>query len=118
LKKNKPVRVGSREYANLAFDVLFRFLCTSVSFQLSQFVIADSVESLTFRPETFSKSLNLIVKMSAYDSVVVGRLKLKGKALDVKAGGIKKKKKRDKRYHHLSESNSGEHSTLFSFKVM
>ncbi|XP_010912529.1 uncharacterized protein [Elaeis guineensis] len=31
--------------------------------------------------------------MSAYENVVSGKLKLKGKALDVKTGGIKKKKK-------------------------
>ncbi|KAH7684045.1 Protein FAM32A protein [Dioscorea alata] len=35
--------------------------------------------------------------MSAYDNVVGGKLKLKGKALDVKAGGIKKKKKQKHR---------------------
>ncbi|CAK8574553.1 unnamed protein product [Lathyrus sativus] len=34
--------------------------------------------------------------MSAYENVVGGKLKLKGKALDV-AGGIKKKKKKNKR---------------------
>lgn len=31
----------------------------------------------------------------SYSNVVGGKLKLKGKALDVKAGGVKKKKKRD-----------------------
>ncbi|XP_019176584.1 PREDICTED: protein FAM32A-like isoform X2 [Ipomoea nil] len=30
--------------------------------------------------------------MSAYENVVVGKLKLKGKALDVKSGGARKKK--------------------------
>ncbi|XWS16610.1 hypothetical protein CRYUN_Cryun34aG0104500 [Craigia yunnanensis] len=39
--------------------------------------------------------------MSAYENVVGGKLKLKGKALDVKAGGIKKKKKHKK--HHQDE---------------
>ncbi|ESW07850.1 hypothetical protein PHAVU_010G163800 [Phaseolus vulgaris] len=34
--------------------------------------------------------------MSSYDNVVGGKLKLKGKALDV-AGGVKKKKKKNKR---------------------
>ena len=34
--------------------------------------------------------------MSAYETIVGGKLKLKGKALDV-AGGIKKKKKKNKR---------------------
>ncbi|XP_027344589.1 protein FAM32A-like isoform X1 [Abrus precatorius] len=34
--------------------------------------------------------------MSGYDNVVGGKLKLKGKALDV-AGGVKKKKKKNKR---------------------
>jgi protein FAM32A len=32
--------------------------------------------------------------MSKYQNVVGGRLKLKGKALDVKEGGVKKKKKK------------------------
>ncbi|OMO76080.1 hypothetical protein CCACVL1_15930 [Corchorus capsularis] len=36
--------------------------------------------------------------MSAYENVVGGKLKLKGKALDVKAGGIKKKKKKSKKH--------------------
>ncbi|TKY74647.1 FAM32A protein [Spatholobus suberectus] len=45
--------------------------------------------------------------MSPYDSVVAGKLKLKGKALDVKVCGIKRKKERDKRYHHLSQTSSG-----------
>lgn len=36
--------------------------------------------------------------MSAYGNVVGGKLKLKGKALDVKSGGIKKKKKEQKHY--------------------
>lgn len=35
-------------------------------------------------------------EMSSYDNVVGGKLKLKGKALDV-AGGVKKKKKKNKR---------------------
>lgn len=34
--------------------------------------------------------------MSGYENVVVGKLKLKGKALDVKSGGVKKKKKHSK----------------------
>ncbi|CAN0839835.1 Protein FAM32A-like [Linum grandiflorum] len=34
--------------------------------------------------------------MSAFENVVGGKLKLKGKALDVKAGGTKKKKKQKK----------------------
>ncbi|KAI3914434.1 hypothetical protein MKW92_042260 [Papaver armeniacum] len=37
--------------------------------------------------------------MSEYENVVVGKLKLKGKALDVKNGGLKKKKKQKKVYH-------------------
>lgn len=32
--------------------------------------------------------------MSSYENVIGGKLKLKGKALDVKAGGMKKKKKK------------------------
>lgn len=34
--------------------------------------------------------------MSSYENVVGGKLKLKGKALDVKTGGMKKKKKTKK----------------------
>ncbi|XP_041007021.1 protein FAM32A-like [Juglans microcarpa x Juglans regia] len=41
--------------------------------------------------------------MSGYENVVGGKLKLKGKALDVKAGGVKKKKKNKKHQDQLSE---------------
>lgn len=47
--------------------------------------------------------------MSAYDNVVGGRLKLKGKALDVKAGGMKKKKKKVKKdYDQISQVTENE----------
>ncbi|XP_021720305.1 protein FAM32A-like [Chenopodium quinoa] len=46
--------------------------------------------------------------MSAYDNVIVGKLKLKGKALDVKTGGIKKKKKQKKLYDEVSETKEDE----------
>ena len=36
-------------------------------------------------------------EMSEYQNVVGGRLKLKGKPLDVKEGGVKKKKKKHRR---------------------
>ncbi|XP_042052270.1 protein FAM32A-like isoform X2 [Salvia splendens] len=36
-------------------------------------------------------------EMSGYENVIGGKLKLKGKALDVKAGGVKKKKKKQKK---------------------
>ncbi|KAH6776835.1 7-dehydrocholesterol reductase-like protein [Perilla frutescens var. hirtella] len=52
--------------------------------------------------------------MSEYENVVGGKLKLKGKALDVKAGGVKKKKKHKKQYEEISqavESESAELST-------
>ncbi|CAM8940814.1 unnamed protein product [Rhodiola kirilowii] len=39
--------------------------------------------------------------MSSYENVVGGKLKLKGKPLDVKAGGAKKKKKHKK---HISQN--------------
>lgn len=44
--------------------------------------------------------------MSAYENVIGGRLKLKGKALDVKAGGIIKKKKnlRYKKHRYQDQS--------------
>ncbi|XP_024181793.1 protein FAM32A-like isoform X1 [Rosa chinensis] len=41
-------------------------------------------------------------KMSSYENVVGGKLKLKGKALDVKAAGIKKKKKHKKHQDQIS----------------
>ena len=41
--------------------------------------------------------------MSSYDNVIGGKLKLKGKALDVKAGGLKKNKKHKKQYDRSSE---------------
>ena len=53
--------------------------------------------------------------MSAYDNVIGGKLKLKGKALDVKAGGVNKKKKKQKKHeeqalkiteHELIEGNT------------
>ncbi|EES04349.1 hypothetical protein BDA96_04G010200 [Sorghum bicolor] len=47
--------------------------------------------------------------MSEYQNVVGGRLKLKGKALDVKEGGVKKKKKKK---HQLEESSQIEHDEL------
>jgi FAM32A len=40
--------------------------------------------------------------MSSYQNVVGGKMKLKGKALDVKSGGIKKKKKQK---HNRSEED-------------
>ncbi|KAL5726094.1 hypothetical protein ACHQM5_009164 [Ranunculus cassubicifolius] len=49
--------------------------------------------------------------MSAYDNVVVGKLKLKGKALDVKAGGLKKKKKHKKQYDRISDVIENDLST-------
>uniref|UniRef100_A0A0D9VKI4 Protein FAM32A-like n=1 Tax=Leersia perrieri TaxID=77586 RepID=A0A0D9VKI4_9ORYZ len=45
--------------------------------------------------------------MSEYQNVVGGRLKLKGKALDVKEGGVKKKKKKHRR-EESSEVGHGE----------
>ncbi|KAB1207402.1 Protein FAM32A-like [Morella rubra] len=41
--------------------------------------------------------------MSGYENVVAGKLKLKGKALDVKAGGVKKKKKNKKHQDQISK---------------
>ncbi|KAG2725836.1 hypothetical protein I3843_01G083000 [Carya illinoinensis] len=46
--------------------------------------------------------------MSGYENVVGGKLKLKGKALDVKAGGVKKKKKNKKHQDQLSEVTENE----------
>ena len=41
--------------------------------------------------------LGVSSEMSEYQNVVGGRLKLKGKPLDVKEGGVKKKKKKHRR---------------------
>ncbi|KZV27528.1 hypothetical protein F511_04579 [Dorcoceras hygrometricum] len=46
--------------------------------------------------------------MSGYDNVVTGKLKLKGKALDVKATGIKKKKKQKKDYEQIPQAVENE----------
>jgi len=46
--------------------------------------------------------------MSEYQNVVGGRLKLKGKALDVKEGGVKKKKKKKQHHEESSEAGHGE----------
>lgn len=47
--------------------------------------------------------------MSSYDNVVGGKLKLKGKALDVKVGGVKKKKKPKKNQDQISLELENEH---------
>ena len=46
--------------------------------------------------------------MSAYENIVGGKLKLKGKALDVKAGGLKKKKKHKKHFDQISQVSENE----------
>lgn len=63
--------------------------------------------------------------MSLYENVVGGKLKLKGKALDVKAGGLKKKKKKhsksvgDKVSEVISnEALSGKLEVSFLFNLM
>ncbi|KAF5741627.1 hypothetical protein HS088_TW10G00631 [Tripterygium wilfordii] len=55
--------------------------------------------------------------MSAYDNVVGGKLKLKGKALDVKAGGMKKKKKHKKILDQISRVTEDELSAGGSIEV-
>ncbi|RWR84702.1 protein FAM32A isoform X1 [Cinnamomum micranthum f. kanehirae] len=49
--------------------------------------------------------------MASYENVVGGKLKLKGKALDVKAGGMKKKKKPKHQYEQTSLISENELST-------
>ncbi|XP_008807665.1 protein FAM32A-like [Phoenix dactylifera] len=46
--------------------------------------------------------------MSAYENVVGGKLKLKGKALDVKTGGVKKKTKQKHHYNRESQIETHE----------
>ncbi|KAM3270703.1 protein FAM32A-like [Capsicum chacoense] len=45
--------------------------------------------------------------MSAYKNVVSGKLRLKGKALDVKSSGIKKKKKHKHQYDVVTQVTGG-----------
>ncbi|KAL0319544.1 UNVERIFIED_CONTAM: hypothetical protein Scaly_1837000 [Sesamum calycinum] len=52
--------------------------------------------------------------MSAYDNVVGGKLKLKGKALDVKAGGMKKKKKQKKQYDQITQAVESESAEVLT----
>ena len=56
-----------------------------------------------------------MLEMSDFEKVVVGKLKLKGKALDVKTNGMKKKKRKHHKIydHHLSLINQGEIIELF-----
>ncbi|MQL71894.1 hypothetical protein Taro_004189 [Colocasia esculenta] len=49
-------------------------------------------------------------QMSAYENIVGGKLKLKGKALDVKSGGVKKKRKQKQRYDQEHEVMGNEYS--------
>lgn len=53
--------------------------------------------------------------MSAYNNVVGGKLKLKGKALDVKAGGMKKKKKHKKNQDQIAQVIENELSAGWFF---
>lgn len=46
--------------------------------------------------------------MSGYENIVGGKLKLKGKALDVKGGGVKKKKKKKHNYEIDSRTENQE----------
>ncbi|XP_021297084.1 protein FAM32A-like [Herrania umbratica] len=55
--------------------------------------------------------------MSAYDNIMGGKLKLKGKALDVKAGGIKKKKKHRKHQDQITEATQNDLSAVGSAEV-
>ncbi|GAV77607.1 DUF1754 domain-containing protein [Cephalotus follicularis] len=55
--------------------------------------------------------------MSAYDNVVGGKLKLKGKALDVKAGGVKKKKKQKMQFDQVVQLTENELSPGGSTEV-
>ncbi|KAL4277756.1 hypothetical protein GQ457_03G042930 [Hibiscus cannabinus] len=52
--------------------------------------------------------------MSAYENVVGGKLKLKGKALDVKSGGIKKKNKHKKQIQHDDQTTQNDLSDAAS----
>ena len=56
--------------------------------------------------------------MSGYENVIVGKLRLKGKALDVKAGGVAKKKKQKKHYEQLFGGEDPSTGSLDSFMRM
>lgn len=49
--------------------------------------------------------------MSAYDAVVAGKLRLKGKALDVRNAGMKKKRKHKERNVLSYHASGNEHFT-------
>ncbi|XP_022729233.1 protein FAM32A-like [Durio zibethinus] len=50
--------------------------------------------------------------MSAYENIVGGRLRLKGKALHVKVDGISNNKKKRHKHRHASLSHQGENTGL------
>lgn len=61
------------------------------------------------RSNLIRKFVNLFavgtIQMSEYENVVVGKLRLKGKPLDVKAGGCTKKKKHKRNFEHIFSGN-------------
>jgi hypothetical protein len=98
--------VISRKFANFpTFRYLTNYHCEiSICFQ-------SPIQSLNI-----STSHKIINHMSPYDGVVIGKLKLKGKPLNVKDGGIKKKNKQhNKSYNYFSEFNSGEYYAVCIF---
>jgi len=82
----------------ILFPQLF-VMSRHIYFTFSNFQIID---------KTFCNLNFLTGKMSGYENVVGGKLKLKGKALDVKAGGVKKKKKNKKHQDQISEVTENE----------
>lgn len=61
----------------------------------------------------YESVLSVAGEMSAYENFVGGKLKLKGKALDVKAGGVSKKKKnKHKDKYHRDDANGGDEGDI------
>ncbi|TYH16507.1 hypothetical protein ES288_A05G122000v1 [Gossypium darwinii] len=96
IKSQRPKpRTGQRSFSlfspNLSFRLESRIGGISLVFKIFKFNFKFDHPNIYFLGKG---------KMSSYENVVGGKLKLKGKALDVKAGGIKKKKKHKKQIQH------------------
>ncbi|KAJ4962544.1 hypothetical protein NE237_022483 [Protea cynaroides] len=74
----------------------------------------ETVKLYRLKPEPKLHRPIVSWSMSEYENVVGGKLKLKGKALDVKAGGLKKKKKQKKHFDEIIEVKGNELSTVGS----
>jgi hypothetical protein len=107
------VLVVSRKFANFP---TFPYLRANILFNLLIPIITQK-STACFRSPIESIIIVVLNQMSPSDGVVIGKLKLKGKPLNVKNGGTKKKKKHDNSHHYSSEFNSGEDYPLSYLSV-